>query len=181
MATIKDNIAYGVSDATLEDVIQAAKVAQLHDHIMSLPNGYDTWVGERGTTLSGGQRQRLSIARSVLIDPPILILDDSTSSVDVETERLIHAAMVAVMKGRTTFVIAHRLSTVRDADHIIVLDRGRIVEQGSHEQLDTVGGIYHEILELQLRPQEQVMLDVSLTPEPAAVPVSRQGREAQEA
>ena len=180
-ATIRDNISYGVSGATLEDVIQAAKVAQLHDHIMSLPDGYDTWVGERGTTLSGGQRQRLSIARSVLIDPPILILDDSTSSVDVETERLIHAAMVAVMKGRTTFVIAHRLSTVRDADHIIVLDRGRIVEQGSHEQLDTVGGIYHEILELQLRPQEQVMLDVSLAPELAAAPVPGQVREAQEA
>ena len=166
--TIRDNIAYGATNATQDDVIRAAKVAQLHDHIMSLPNGYDTWVGERGTTLSGGQRQRLSIARSVLIDPPILILDDSTSSVDVETERLIHAAMVAVMKGRTTFVIAHRLSTVRDANHIIVLDRGRIVEQGSHEQLDAVGGIYHEILELQLRPQEEMMLDVAFTPEATA-------------
>ena len=163
-ATIRDNIAYGATDATMEDVIRAAKVAQLHDHIISLPDGYDTWVGERGTTLSGGQRQRLSIARSVLIDPPILILDDSTSSVDVETERLIHAAMVAVMRGRTTFVIAHRLSTVQNADHIIVLERGRIVEQGSHEQLDAVGGIYHEILELQLRPQEEMMLDVALAP-----------------
>ena len=167
-ATIKDNIAYGANGATLDDVIQAAKVAQLHDHIMSLPNGYDTWVGERGATLSGGQRQRLSIARSVLIDPPILILDDSTSSVDVETERLIHAAMVAVMQGRTTFVIAHRLSTVQNADHIIVLDRGQIVEQGSHDQLDSIGGIYHEILELQLRPQEELMLDVAITPEPTA-------------
>ncbi len=162
-ATIRDNISYGVMSATPDDVVKAAKVAQLHDHIMSLPDGYDTWVGERGTTLSGGQRQRLSIARSVLIDPPILVLDDSTSSVDVETERLIHQAMVAVMKGRTTFVIAHRLSTVRDADHIIVLERGRIVEQGSHEQLDSIGGIYHEILELQLRPQEEVMLDVAFT------------------
>ena len=167
-ATIRDNIAYGARDAKHDDVVRAAKVAQLHDHIMSLPDGYDTWVGERGTTLSGGQRQRLSIARSVLIDPPVLILDDSTSSVDVETERLIHAAMVAVMKGRTTFVIAHRLSTVQNADHIIVLDRGRIVEQGSHEQLDAIGGIYHEILELQLRPQEEMMLDVALTPETAA-------------
>ena len=166
-ATIRDNIAYGSSDATLDDVIKAAKVAQLHDHIMTQPDGYSTWVGERGATLSGGQRQRLSIARSVLIDPPILILDDSTSSVDVETERLIHAAMVAVMQGRTTFVIAHRLSTVQNADHIIVLDRGQIVEQGSHEQLDAVGGIYHEILELQLRPQEELMLDVGLTPETA--------------
>ena len=163
-ATIRDNIAYGATDASLEDVTRAAKVAQLHDHIASLPGGYDTWVGERGTTLSGGQRQRLSIARSVLIDPPVLILDDSTSSVDVETERLIHAAMVAVMQGRTTFVIAHRLSTVRDADHIIVLDRGRIVEQGTHEQLDAVSGIYHEILELQLRPQEELMRDVALAP-----------------
>ena len=167
-ATIRDNIAYGSTDATLDDVIKAAQIAQLHDHIMTLPAGYDTWVGERGTTLSGGQRQRLSIARSVLIDPPILILDDSTSSVDVETERLIHAAMVAVMKGRTTFVIAHRLSTVQNADHIIVLDRGQIVEQGSHDQLDAVGGIYHEILELQLRPQEELMLDVGLTSETAA-------------
>ena len=161
-ATIRDNIAYGASGASLEDVIRAAKVAQLHDHIMTLPGGYDTWVGERGTTLSGGQRQRLSIARSVLIDPPVLILDDSTSSVDVETERLIHRAMVAVMKGRTTFVIAHRLSTVRDADHIIVLERGRIVEQGTHGNLYDANGIYREILELQLRPQEELMLDVAL-------------------
>ena len=167
-ATVRDNIAYGSTNASHEDVVRAARVAQLHDHIMSLPDGYDTWVGERGTTLSGGQRQRLSIARSVLIDPPVLILDDSTSSVDVETERLIHAAMVAVMKGRTTFVIAHRLSTVQNADHIIVLDRGRIVEQGSHEQLDAIGGIYHEILDLQLRPQEEIMLDVALTTETAA-------------
>ena len=167
-ATIRDNIAYGAAWASQDDVERAARVAQLHDHIISLPNGYDTWVGERGTTLSGGQRQRLSIARSVLVDPPILVLDDSTSSVDVETERLIHAAMVAVMQGRTTFVIAHRLSTVQNADHIIVLERGRIVEQGSHEQLDAVGGIYHEILELQLRPQEEVMLDVALTPETSA-------------
>ncbi len=168
-ATIRDNIAYGVTGATLDDVMRAARVAQLHEHIMSLPDGYDTWVGERGTTLSGGQRQRLSIARSVLIDPPILILDDSTSSVDVETERLIHQAMIAVMQGRTTFVIAHRLSTVRDADHIIVLDRGGIVEQGSHEQLDAIGGIYHEILELQLRPQEQMLLDAAITHDTTAV------------
>ncbi len=161
-ATIRDNIAYGVSDSSIEDVIRAAQVAQLHDHIMTLPNGYDTWVGERGTTLSGGQRQRLSIARSVLVDPPVLILDDSTSSVDVETERLIHRAMVAVMKGRTTFVIAHRLSTVQNADHIIVLDRGRIVEQGTHYGLYEANGIYREILELQLRPQEELMLDVAL-------------------
>ncbi len=179
-ATIRDNIAYGVTDASMDDVIRAAKVAQLHDHIVTLPDGYDTWVGERGTTLSGGQRQRLSIARTVLIDPPVLILDDSTSSVDVETERLIHRAMTAVMKGRTTFVIAHRLSTVRDADHIIVLDKGGIVEQGTHTGLFEANGIYREILELQLRPQEDLMLDVALNPETIdnAVSAARQAQEA---
>ena len=170
-ANIRDNISYGVSDATEEDVIRAAKVAQLHDQIMSLPNGYDTWVGERGTTLSGGQRQRLSIARTILIDPPVLILDDSTSSVDVETERQIHRAMVEVMKGRTTFVIAHRLSTIREADQILVLDKGVIAERGTHEELIRKGGIYQSIYELQLRPQEEVLLE-------AAVPVMADGRAA---
>jgi ATP-binding cassette subfamily B protein len=162
-ATIKDNIGYGVANASFEDIVQAAKIAQLHDHIMSLPHGYDTWVGERGVTLSGGQRQRLSIARTVLINPPILILDDSTSSVDVETERLIHRAMTEVMKGRTTFVIAHRLSTVREADLILVLKDGEIVEQGTHQELIGRRGIYQDIYELQLRPQEEIMLDVALT------------------
>ena len=161
-ATIQDNIAYGVSSASKEDVIAAAKVAQLHDHIMSLPHGYDTWVGERGTPLSGGQRQRLSIARTVLIDPPVLILDDSTSSVDVETERQIHQAMTDVMKGRTTFVIAHRLSSVRNADHILVLKDGEIAEQGSHTELMARDGTYREIFDLQLRPQEEVLLDAAI-------------------
>ena len=164
-ATIKDNIAYGIANATFEDIVRAAKVAQLHDHIVSLPDGYDTWVGERGTTLSGGQRQRLSIARSILIDPPVLILDDSTSSVDVETERQIHQAMVEVMRGRTTFVIAHRLSTVQQANHIVVLDKGRVAEQGTHGQLYAKAGIYRNIFDLQLRPQEELMLDVSLATE----------------
>ena len=162
-ATIRDNIAYGVTNASQEDVINAAKIAQLHDHIMSLPDGYDTWVGERGATLSGGQRQRLSIARTVLVDPPVLILDDSTSSVDVETERLIHRAMVDVMKGRTTFIIAHRLSTVREADLIMVLQNGEIVEQGTHWGLISQGGIYQDIYELQLRPQEEIMLDAVIS------------------
>ena len=170
-ASIRDNIGYGVKDATHDDIERAAKVAQLHDQIMALPNGYDTWVGERGTTLSGGQRQRLSIARTILIDPPVLILDDSTSSVDVETERQIHRAMVEVMKGRTTFVIAHRLSTVREADQILVLDKGTIVERGSHEELIRSDGIYQSIYELQLRPQEEVLLE-------AAVPAMADGRAA---
>ncbi len=161
-ATIRSNIAYAASDTSDEDVIEAAKIAQLHDQIMDLPHGYDTWVGERGVTLSGGQRQRLSIARTILIDPPVLILDDSTSSVDVETERQIHRAMTAVMKGRTTFVIAHRLSSVREADVILVLKDGEIVERGNHQELITRGGIYQNIYELQLRPQEEVLLDAAI-------------------
>ena len=164
-ANIHDNIAYGVKGATREDVIRAAKVAQLHDHIDSLPDGYDTWVGERGATLSGGQRQRLSIARSILTDPPVLILDDSTSSVDVQTERMIHQAMVNVMKNRTTFVIAHRLSTVREADLIVVLKDGQIAEQGTHDELLAANGIYQNIYELQLQPQEELLLDAAITPD----------------
>ena len=164
-ANIHDNIAYGVKGATREDVIRAAKVAQLHDHIDSLPDGYDTWVGERGATLSGGQRQRLSIARSILTDPPVLILDDSTSSVDVQTERMIHQAMVNVMKNRTTFVIAHRLSTVRQADLIVVLKDGQIAEQGTHDELLAANGIYQNIYELQLQPQEELLLDAAITPD----------------
>lgn len=161
-ATIRDNIAYGAVNPSSDDVVRAAKIAQLHDQIMSFPKRYDTWVGERGATLSGGQRQRLSIARTLLLDPPILILDDSTSSVDVETERLIHRAMVAVMKGRTTFVIAHRLSTVRQADLILVLQNGAIAERGTHQELMAQGGIYQDIYELQLRPREERMLDLVL-------------------
>ena len=158
-ATIRDNIAYGAIHSSFKDVVRAAEIAQLDDQIMRLPDGYDTWVGERGVTLSGGQRQRLSIARTILLDPPILILDDSTSSVDVETEGRIHQAMIAVMQGRTTFVIAHRLSTVRRADLILVLQDGDIVEQGTHEELMAQRSLYRDIYELQLRPQEEIMLD----------------------
>ena len=140
-------------------------MAHLHDYIDSLPDGDDTWVGERGATLSGGQRQRLSIARSILIDPPVLILDDSTSSVDVQTERMIHQAMVNVMKNRTTFVIAHRLSTVRQADLIVVLKDGQIAEQGTHDELLAANGIYQNIYELQLQPQEELLLDAAITPD----------------
>jgi ATP-binding cassette subfamily B protein len=160
-ATIRDNIAYGAMHTSSEEVVKAAEIAQLHDQIMRLPHGYETWVGERGVTLSGGQRQRLSIARTILLDPPILILDDSTSSVDVETEWRIHQAMIAVMQGRTTFVIAHRLSTVRRAHLILVLQDGEIAEQGTHQELMARRGVYRDIYEVQLRPQEEIMLDAA--------------------
>ena len=161
-AGLRENIAYGREDAPLEDVMRAAKIAQLHDFISALDGAYDTEVGERGVNLSGGQRQRMSIARAVLLDPPILVLDDSTSSVDANTEDLIRRAMEEVMKGRTTIIIAHRLSTVHRADEIIVMDRGEIVERGTHQELLALGGKYREIYELQLRPQEDVMRDIDV-------------------
>ena len=155
--TIRDNISYGVINANEEDIINAARTAHLHDFIITLADGYDTWVGERGVTLSGGQKQRLAIARTLLIDPRILILDDSTSSVDTETEFLIQQALRELMKGRTTFVIAQRLQTVKDAQQIFVLDKGRIVERGTHIQLLQDSKIYREIYELQLRAQEEAL------------------------
>ena len=156
-ATIRDNIAYGAVDASDEEIVAAAKTARLHDFIVTLPQGYDTWVGERGVTLSGGQKQRLAIARTLLIDPRILILDDSTSSVDTETEFLIQQALRELMKGRTTFVIAQRLQTVKDAQQIFVLDKGMIVERGTHLQLLHDSKIYREIYELQLKAQEEAL------------------------
>ena len=148
--TIKANIAYGRPDASMEEIITAAKAAQAHEFIEGFTNGYDTIVGERGVTLSGGQRQRVAIARALLMNPRILILDDSTSSVDTQTEKLIQAALDTLMEGRTTFVIAHRLSTVRRADLILVMERGRIVERGTHEELLKRAGLYKEIHDLQL-------------------------------
>ena len=161
-AGLRENIAYGREDAPIEDVMNAAKIAQMHDFISSLDGAYDTEVGERGVNLSGGQRQRMSIARAVLLDPPILVLDDSTSSVDANTEDLIRQAMEDVMKGRTTLIIAHRLSTVHRADEIMVMDKGEIVERGTHHELLALGGKYREIYELQLRPQEDVMRDIDV-------------------
>ena len=161
-AGLRENIAYGREDAPIEDVIRAAKIAQLHDFISSLDGSYDSEVGERGVNLSGGQRQRMSIARAVLLDPPILVLDDSTSSVDANTEDLIRQAMEEVMKGRTTLIIAHRLSTVHRADEILVMDKGEIIERGTHQELLALGGNYREIYELQLRPQEDVMRDIDV-------------------
>ena len=148
--SIKSNIAYGRPDATMEEVVAAAKTAQAHDFIEGFPNGYETVVGERGVTLSGGQRQRVAIARALLMNPRILILDDSLSSVDTQTEQLIQTALDTLMEGRTTFVIAHRLSTVRRADMILVMDKGSIVQRGTHDELLREGGLYKEIHDLQL-------------------------------
>ena len=160
-ASMKDNIAYGLDDVDTEEVVRAAKVAQLHDFIEGLPDGYDSWGGERGITLSGGQRQRLAIARTILLDPPILILDDSTSSVDMATEFKLQQALDEVIRDRTTFVIAHRLSTVRRADLILALEDGEIVERGSHDELLELDGFYRSIHDMQLRPRED---------DPTAVP-----------
>ena len=148
--TLRANIAYGRPDASEEDILAAAEAAQAHEFISGLINGYDTIVGERGVTLSGGQRQRVAIARALLMDPRILILDDSLSSVDTHTEKLIQAALDTLMEGRTTVVIAHRLSTVRRADLILVMDRGRVVQRGTHPELLESGGPYREIHDLQL-------------------------------
>ena len=154
-ATIRDNIRYGNMKASMEEVVAAANAAYLHDYIESLPYGYDTWVGERGLTLSGGQKQRLTIARTLLTNPRILIFDDSTSSVDTETEFLIQQALRELMRERTTFVIAQRLQTVKDANQILVLDKGTIVERGTHSELLKEGTIYPEIYDLQLRKQDE--------------------------
>ena len=149
-ASIRENIAFGLPDAREEDVIAAAKAAQAHDFILHMPDGYETKVGERGTTLSGGQKQRVAIARALLKDPRILLLDDATSSVDTETERLIQLALERLMEGRTSFVIAQRLSTVRMADQVLVLDRGRLAASGSHEELLRQSSLYAEIYHRQL-------------------------------
>lgn len=144
-ASIRENISYGRPDAPMKDVMECARIAQIHDFISSLPLGYETPVGERGVTLSGGQRQRLAIARVLLTDPGVLILDEPTSSVDAETEERMQLALAGVMKGRTAFVIAHRLWTIRGADQILVLKGGRIVERGTHGDLLAAGGLYSEV------------------------------------
>jgi len=152
-ATIRENIAFGCPDAGEDDIVAAARAAQAHDFILEMPDGYDTDVGERGVTLSGGQKQRIAIARALLKDPRILILDDATSSVDTETEHLIQLALERLMQGRTSFIIAQRLSTVRLADLILVLEKGRIAARGTHEELLRTSGLYAEIYHRQLRPE----------------------------
>jgi ATP-binding cassette, subfamily B, bacterial len=147
--TIRTNLLYGRPDATEEDLVAAAKAAAIHDHIASLPEGYDTVVGERGYKLSGGEKQRIAIARAILKNPRILILDEATSALDTTSERLIQAALEPLMAGRTTFAIAHRLSTILSADQILVMNNGEIVERGTHDQLLALDGYYRKLFEAQ--------------------------------
>jgi ATP-binding cassette subfamily B multidrug efflux pump len=173
--SIRENIAFGRPQACNDEIYEAAKAAQAHEFILSTPAGYDTIVGERGITLSGGQRQRVAIARALLMDPRILILDDSTSSVDTSTEHLIQKALTQLMEGRTTFVIAHRLSTVKRADLILVMEDGQVLERGTHLELLAQEGLYREIYNLQLRDQERFRDEVralQFSPTPA-YPASR--------
>ncbi|PKR78473.1 multidrug ABC transporter ATP-binding protein [Halalkalibacillus sediminis] len=155
--TIKDNIAYGNPEASMEEIIDAAKRAQAHDFIMEMPKGYDTKLGERGMGLSGGQKQRISIARAILINPSILVLDDATSAVDMETEFRIQKALKEVMKDRTTFIIAHRISSLKHADEILVLEDGEIVERGKHEFLLENKGPYQRIYDIQYQDKEKIL------------------------
>ncbi|MCS6774863.1 MAG: ABC transporter ATP-binding protein [Anaerolineae bacterium] len=152
-ATLRENIAFGKPDATLDEIIAAAKIAQVHEFAVKLPKGYDTLIGERGVGLSGGQRQRVALARAVLMNPSILLLDEATSAVDTQTEALIQAALAEVLEGRTSLIVAQRVSTIKRADWIVVLEGGRIVEQGKHEQLYALGGIYRTLYDLQVRDQ----------------------------
>jgi len=171
-ASVRDNIAYGRADASMDDVIAAAKAAHAHEFVENLPFGYETRVGERGITLSGGQKQRVAIARALLMDPRILILDDSTSSVDTETEHLIQQALSRLMEGRTTFVIAQRLTTILRADQILVMQDGVVVQRGRHNELLAQGGLYRRIYDLQLSDQERARHDLAqagrLSARPAA-------------
>jgi len=155
--TVRANIAYGSPGATAAQVEAAARAANADLFIAQLPQGYDTLLGERGTRLSGGQRQRIAIARALLRDPPILVLDEATSALDTESERLVQQAIDRLMAQRTVLVIAHRLATVRDADEIVVLDAGRVVQRGTHEQLFRSGGLYRRLYDLQFRDQEPVL------------------------
>ncbi|MDX6525588.1 MAG: ATP-binding cassette, subfamily bacterial, partial [Gaiellales bacterium] len=145
--TVMENLRFARPDATEDEVQEAARAARIHDHLMSLPAGYDTIVGERGYRFSGGEKQRIAIARAILRDPPILVLDEATSALDVETERAVAEALDRLSQGRTTIAIAHRLSTVRDADQILVLDAGRLIERGTHADLVAQGGRYAALVD----------------------------------
>jgi ATP-binding cassette subfamily B protein len=156
--TIKENIAYGTANVTDRQIIEAAKAANAHEFIMNLPDAYDNEVGERGVTLSGGEKQRISIARAILRDPAILILDEATSAVDSATEASIQEAMDRLVKGRTTIAIAHRLSTLRNADKLIVMEKGEIVEQGTHEELLRQNGIYADLVRKQANFAQEMIV-----------------------
>jgi subfamily B ATP-binding cassette protein MsbA len=153
--TVRNNIAYGKPEAGEAEIIEAAQAAFAWDFIRNLPKGLDTVIGEQGVMLSGGERQRVAIARALLKDPPILILDEATSALDSEAEREVQKALDNLIRGRTTLVIAHRLSTIRHADRIVVLEDGRIVEEGRHEDLLAQGGVYAKLYYLQFRPGEE--------------------------
>lgn len=159
--TIRDNIAYGLPEISDEEVINSAKRAQAHDFIMAMPHGYDTYLGERGMGLSGGQKQRIAIARAICIDPKILVLDDATSAVDMQTEFAIQEALREVMKDRTSFIIAHRISSIKHADEILVLDEGEIIERGTHESLLNNNGTYRRIYDIQYQDREAIMSEVN--------------------
>jgi ATP-binding cassette subfamily B protein len=162
--TVRANISFGYPDATEEQVEAAAKVAAAHDFIMEMPKGYDTILNEAGSNLSGGQRQRLAIARAILLEPSVLLLDDPTAAIDAETEQEILEAMARAIEGRTTFVVAHRLSTLKKADRIIVLDKGRVVQIGNHSELIDSSGLYQSLAKLQIvddiREREQLLNEV---------------------
>ena len=160
--TVKENISFGRPNASMEEIVRAAKTAQAHDFIMKLPNGYDTIIGERGINLSGGQRQRIAIARALLLDPKILILDDSTSSIDVDTEYEIQKALNALLKDRTTIVITQRVSTIRNADKIVVMDDGKIIEEGDHETLMAKKGVYYKLYQTLYEAQKEVIEAVNV-------------------
>ena len=160
--TIRENITYGVGrEVSDEQIVEAARAAAIHDVIAGFPNGYDTLVGEKGVTLSGGQKQRVAIARTLLKDPRILILDDSTSSVDMETEEAIRGALERLMQGRTTFIIAHRIQSLMNADLILVLDRGCIVQHGTHDELIEQPGAYRQIYDIQTRIETELEQEIA--------------------
>ena len=158
--TVRNNIAYGMEDVDLSEVIAAARAANAHEFISGMPQGYDTYIGDRGVRISGGERQRLAIARAILKDPQVLIFDEATSSLDTQSEKLVQEAIEHLLTKRTSFVIAHRLSTVTNADLILVIDDGRVVEMGKHKDLLAAGKVYRKLYDLQFRDYPQAVQEI---------------------